>query len=63
MIKGTCECCEKDNIHIDKVKILLPIGLGEYDFREVYICWDCVRAVLYPAMDKFLEINRGKNNG
>lgn len=56
MVKGNCECCEKENVHIDQVKILLPIGLGEEDFQAINLCWECVQKILYPAMDKFLEI-------
>lgn len=58
MIKGNCECCNRKNVYIDQVRILLPIGLGETDFQDVNICWECVQKVLYPAMDKFMEIKR-----
>jgi hypothetical protein len=58
MIQGHCECCNNQNIYVDKVRILLPIGLGEEDFQNVNICWECVQKVLYPAMNKFMEIKR-----
>lgn len=58
MEKGNCECCNKENINVDQVKLLLPVGLGETDFKNINICWECVQKILYPAMKKFMEIKR-----